>query len=58
LKANCDAYGSNVRAFNLGVSDEPKTATFTFYEKSSVFSASMPMKRWTVKPFERWSETR
>ena len=38
LKANCDAYGSNVRAFNLGVSDEPKTATFTFYEKSSVFS--------------------
>jgi len=38
LKANCDAYGSNVEAFNLGVSDEPKTATFTFYEKSSVFS--------------------
>ena len=38
LKANCDAYGSNVRAFNVGVSDEPKTATFTFYEKSSVFS--------------------
>jgi FkbH-like protein/FkbM family methyltransferase len=39
LKANCDAYGSNVRAFNLGVSDKPKTATFTFYEKSSVFSS-------------------
>lgn len=38
LQANCDAYGSNVRAFNVGVSDEPKTATFTFYEKSSVFS--------------------
>ena len=38
LKANCDAYGSNVRAFNLGVSNESKTATFTFYEKSSVFS--------------------
>jgi FkbH-like protein/FkbM family methyltransferase len=38
LKANCDAYGSNVRALNVGVSDKPKTATFTFYEKSSVFS--------------------
>jgi FkbH-like protein/FkbM family methyltransferase len=38
LKANCAAYGSNVRALNVGVSDRPKTATFTFYEKSSVFS--------------------
>ncbi|PYJ79561.1 MAG: hypothetical protein DME22_25280, partial [Verrucomicrobia bacterium] len=38
LKANCAAYGSNVRALNVGVSDKPKTATFTFYEKSSVFS--------------------
>jgi FkbH-like protein/FkbM family methyltransferase len=38
LKANCKAYGSNVRALNFGVSDKPKTATFTFYEKSSVFS--------------------
>jgi FkbH-like protein/FkbM family methyltransferase len=38
LKANCDAYGSNVRTLNVGVSDRPKTATFTFYEKSSVFS--------------------
>ena len=38
LKANCNAYGSNVRAVNLGVSDHPKTATFTYYEKSSVFS--------------------
>src|SRR5205823_13985149 len=38
LKANCDAYGSNVRALNAGVSDKRKTATFTFYEKSSVFS--------------------
>jgi FkbH-like protein/FkbM family methyltransferase len=38
LKANCDAYGSNLRALNVGVSDRPKTATFTFYEKSSVFS--------------------
>ena len=39
LKANCDAYGPNVRAFNVGVSDKRKTATFTFYEKSSVFSS-------------------
>src|SRR5262249_23239199 len=38
LKANCDAYGSNVKALNVGVSDKRKTATFTFYEKSSVFS--------------------
>jgi FkbH-like protein/FkbM family methyltransferase len=38
LKANCDAYGSNVRALNAGVSDKRKTATFTFYERSSVFS--------------------
>ena len=38
LKANCDAYGSNVHALNIGVSDKSKTATFTFYEKSSVFS--------------------
>ena len=38
LKANCEAYGSDVRAVNVGVSDEPKTATLTFYEKSSVFS--------------------
>src|SRR5437588_2186899 len=38
LKANCDAYGLNFRALNVGVSDKPKSATFTFYEKSSVFS--------------------
>jgi len=38
LKANCEAYGSHVRAVNAGVSDKPATATFTFYEKSSVFS--------------------
>jgi len=39
LKANCDAYGSNVRAVNAGVSDKSKSATLTFYEKSSVFSS-------------------
>jgi FkbH-like protein/FkbM family methyltransferase len=38
LKANCAAYGANVRALNIGVSDKAKTATFTFYERSSVFS--------------------
>jgi FkbH-like protein/FkbM family methyltransferase len=38
LKANCEVYGSNVRPLNVGVSDKTKTATFTFYEKSSVFS--------------------
>jgi len=39
LKANCAAYGANgVRALNVGVSDRSKTAAFTFYEKSSVFS--------------------
>jgi len=38
LEANCTAYGPDVRAFNCGVSDRAKTAQFTFYEKSSVFS--------------------
>jgi FkbH-like protein/FkbM family methyltransferase len=39
LKANCAAYGANgIRALNVGVSDRSKIATFTFYEKSSVFS--------------------
>jgi FkbH-like protein/FkbM family methyltransferase len=39
LKANCDVYGSSAQAFNLGVSDRQGTATFTFYENSSVFSS-------------------
>lgn len=38
LKANCDVYGSSAQAFNLGVSDRQGSATFTFYENSSVFS--------------------
>ena len=38
LKANCHAYSSTVRVVNAGVSDKARTATFTFYEKSSVFS--------------------
>jgi FkbH-like protein/FkbM family methyltransferase len=39
LQANLAAYGTNARAFRLGVSDRKKTATFTYYEKSSVFSS-------------------
>jgi FkbH-like protein/FkbM family methyltransferase len=39
LKANCETHGRNVRAVNAGVSDKARTATFTFYEKSSVFSS-------------------
>jgi FkbH-like protein/FkbM family methyltransferase len=38
LKSNGAAYGSGVHALNVGVSDRRRTATFTFYEKSSVFS--------------------
>ncbi len=38
LKANCDAYGANAHALNLGVSDCAKTGLLTFYENSSVFS--------------------
>ena len=39
LKANCEAYGATVRTFNVGVSDRQKTAVFTSYDKSSVFSS-------------------
>lgn len=39
LKANCDVYGSSVQTFNFGVSDRQGSATFTFYENSSVFSS-------------------
>ena len=38
LRANCSAYGLDVRAFNLGVAARTGKATFTFYENSSVFS--------------------
>ena len=39
LQANCDAYGgADARAINAGVGERPGTASFTFYEKSSVFS--------------------
>jgi FkbH-like protein/FkbM family methyltransferase len=42
LKTNSKVYGPNVKTFNYGVSDKEKTATFTFYEKSSVFSSFNP----------------
>ncbi len=38
LKANCAGYGDSAKVFNLGVSDRSKTALFTFYKNSSVFS--------------------
>ncbi len=38
LKANCEAYGDNIHVFQCGVSDRGRSAEFTFYEKSSVFS--------------------
>lgn len=38
LRANCEAYGSDVRVFNVGVAASSGTATFTYYENSSVFS--------------------
>lgn len=39
LKANLEMYGASAHAINLGVSDRPRTAAFTFYGKSSVFSS-------------------
>ena len=39
LKANSEVYGSKVKTFNYGVSDKKKTAQFTFYNRSSVFSS-------------------
>src|SRR4029077_10640704 len=38
LKTNCEAYGREVHVFQSGVSDGPRVARFTFYDKSSVFS--------------------
>jgi len=42
LKTNSEAYGSNVKTFNFGVSDKTKSAEFTFYRNSSVFSSFNP----------------
>ena len=38
LKANCEAYGSNIHTVNAGVSEKSEPAMLTFYENSSVFS--------------------
>lgn len=43
LRANGQVHGpGQIETFNLGVADRAKTATFTFYEKSSVFSGFYP----------------
>ena len=42
LKANSEAYGPNLHAFNAGVSGQNGSATLTFYGKSSVFSSFHP----------------
>ena len=39
LKANCEAYGPRLAAFNVGVSEFRGSATLTAYERSSVFSS-------------------
>jgi FkbM family methyltransferase len=38
LRYNASLFGSNVLVFNYGLSEEAKTASFTFYPRSSVFS--------------------
>ena len=38
LQTNATLYGTNVKAFNLGLSNEVGQAPFTFYKNSSVFS--------------------
>ena len=44
LRANCAAYGdpARVRAFHCGVAEMKGSASFTFYEHSSVFSSFHP----------------
>ena len=42
LKANCEAYGPRLYAFNAGVSGQRGSAALTFYGKSSVFSSFHP----------------
>jgi FkbH-like protein/FkbM family methyltransferase len=39
LKTNSSIYCSHTKTFNCGVSDKKKTARFTFYNTSSVFSS-------------------
>lgn len=39
LQANAQLYGNNVKVFNCGISNENKSAIFTYYPHSSVFSS-------------------
>ncbi|HEX8559632.1 MAG TPA: amino acid adenylation domain-containing protein, partial [Pyrinomonadaceae bacterium] len=38
LRANAEAYGENVKLFNVGLSDAEKTETFTLYPRYSMMS--------------------
>ncbi|MBA3714471.1 MAG: FkbM family methyltransferase [Pyrinomonadaceae bacterium] len=38
LRINTDLYGSNVKLFQIGLSEEEKTDTFNFYPRSSMMS--------------------
>ena len=39
LRTNAELYGQNINLHHCGLADEDKTATFTFYPRSSVFSS-------------------
>ena len=53
LKANCDAYGSNVRALNVGVSDRPKPRRLPSMKNPRSSPVSIRMKPRTARPFKR-----
>jgi amino acid adenylation domain-containing protein/non-ribosomal peptide synthase protein (TIGR01720 family)/FkbM family methyltransferase len=40
LKVNAGLYGSNVRLFNIGISDAEKVETFTYYPRYSMMSGT------------------
>ncbi len=52
LKRNCEAYGTNVRTFQCGVSRASQEADFTFYGNSSVFSSFQPDQKEDKKAIE------
>ncbi|MDZ8032059.1 non-ribosomal peptide synthetase [Nostoc sp. DedSLP04] len=54
LRINSQSYGLNVKLFNLGLSSETKTDTFTYYPQVSVISgcfADATQERETIKSF-------
>ncbi|MFN6478156.1 non-ribosomal peptide synthetase [Nostoc sp. DedQUE07] len=54
LRINAQSYGLNVKLFNLGLSSETKTDTFTYYPQVSVISgrfADATQERETIKSF-------